>query len=634
MSDTRKKLEARLRRAKTPYEKVDAMMALARHCRDSDEIERSIALGEQARSIAADIGYGEGTAWVLENRGVIRLYQGDIAGALETLHAALHLFEEEEDERGITSLRIRIGYCLAELGDCSEALRYADQGLRQARRLGDADEQLNALAALGSAYLHLGFPEKTLSHMLAALKIIDERGNESKRPASLRMIVSAYLQLEDYPNALSVCEQLLEISRRDARRGFMEQRTLRDIGDIHTSLCDYPKALEYYLQALEIADETGDANGAAMILGSMSIVYMTIEDYGKALELLHRSESMIGPDSANRAGVSFLLAQVHASMGNTAEALRCCSESLAVFSRGDGYEFGRKPGCLKLMGDLTRRLGDDPAAEGYYREALELALEFNDRDLAAECHLALGILFRDRNDLAEAIERFDMVVDLAGQIGQGITLRDAHSALYQAYEQRGGPGDIERAFDHFKRASRLGEEILGAEKQRRISTLETRVQIEQARREREILRLRNEKLELDMEHKLQELNAMAVHLTQKSELVREIRKDLKDHGNEEGLNEVLARIEKDIHAESDWEIFESRLEEVHRGFLARLSRQFPMLTPSELKVCALLKTQIPSKEIAGLLAVTPRAVEKHRWNIRRKLGLTGDVNLVSYLAAL
>jgi len=65
-----------------------------------------------------------------------------------------------------------------------------------------------------------------------------------------------------------------------------------------------------------------------------------------------------------------------------------------------------------------------------------------------------------------------------------------------------------------------------------------------------------------------------------------------------------------------------------------LAERCPRLTPTELKVCALLKINLSNKEVGKLLSVSLRNVESHRYSIRKKLGLPSETNLSSYLAGL
>ncbi|MEW5722502.1 MAG: PAS domain S-box protein [Thermodesulfobacteriota bacterium] len=82
-------------------------------------------------------------------------------------------------------------------------------------------------------------------------------------------------------------------------------------------------------------------------------------------------------------------------------------------------------------------------------------------------------------------------------------------------------------------------------------------------------------------------------------------------------------------------VVESNLLEITTPFSHTLSTQFGRLTPTEIKIANMIKTGLTSKDIAALMRVTSAAVDFHRYNIRRKLGLnkTGS-NLRTYLLGL
>ena len=58
------------------------------------------------------------------------------------------------------------------------------------------------------------------------------------------------------------------------------------------------------------------------------------------------------------------------------------------------------------------------------------------------------------------------------------------------------------------------------------------------------------------------------------------------------------------------------------------------MASTELKICALLKANLATKDIANLLYLSERTVENHRYRIRKKMGLGVDANLTLYLAGL
>ncbi len=81
-----------------------------------------------------------------------------------------------------------------------------------------------------------------------------------------------------------------------------------------------------------------------------------------------------------------------------------------------------------------------------------------------------------------------------------------------------------------------------------------------------------------------------------------------------------------------WEQVDRESGGLYATQLLDLKMQFPMLTPSELRVCTLVRAMLPTREIARRLHIDERTVENHRIRVRRKLGLRKQ-NLVQYLIA-
>jgi PAS domain S-box-containing protein len=79
-------------------------------------------------------------------------------------------------------------------------------------------------------------------------------------------------------------------------------------------------------------------------------------------------------------------------------------------------------------------------------------------------------------------------------------------------------------------------------------------------------------------------------------------------------------------------IIESNLDNIASPFLGKLASKYFGLTPREIQIADLIKHGKTSKEIAQLLNVSPRAIEFHRENLRRKFGLKHQsANLRSHL---
>ena len=69
------------------------------------------------------------------------------------------------------------------------------------------------------------------------------------------------------------------------------------------------------------------------------------------------------------------------------------------------------------------------------------------------------------------------------------------------------------------------------------------------------------------------------------------------------------------------DILESSIKSIVSPFYRNMTLTHFHLTPRELEIASLVKEGKSTKEIAQLLALSPRTIDLHRLNIREKLGL-------------
>ena len=95
------------------------------------------------------------------------------------------------------------------------------------------------------------------------------------------------------------------------------------------------------------------------------------------------------------------------------------------------------------------------------------------------------------------------------------------------------------------------------------------------------------------------------------------------------LDEITREASKDPLAE-----FEFMFQQLHPSFFEKLLARCPAITKSELQICALLRLNLSSKDIARLLCLSLSTVETTRHHIRKKLDLENAVNLGSFLITI
>jgi ligand-binding sensor domain-containing protein/DNA-binding CsgD family transcriptional regulator len=157
--------------------------------------------------------------------------------------------------------------------------------------------------------------------------------------------------------------------------------------------------------------------------------------------------------------------------------------------------------------------------------------------------------------------------------------------------------------------------------------------------EKEILHLRNESLQNEMRHKNQELANATLHLIHKNKALTKLKNELNqvlksmpdDNPERHSVTRLLKKVNKDLHNEKNWELFNSYFDEVHQDFINRLKENYADLTPKELRLCAYLRMNISTKEIAPLMNISIRGVEISRYRLRKKLKLEQKENLADFI---
>ena len=148
------------------------------------------------------------------------------------------------------------------------------------------------------------------------------------------------------------------------------------------------------------------------------------------------------------------------------------------------------------------------------------------------------------------------------------------------------------------------------------------------------MRERTRELELKTKS-LEEINtAMKVLLKKRQEDKTEIEDNVMTNVKKlvEPYFEKIKKTELDDRQEAFLSIIESNLNEIISPFTRQMSLKYLNLTPTEIRIANLIRHGSPSKKIAELMNVSPRTIDTHRKNIRRKIGLQGQRgNLRSHL---
>lgn len=189
------------------------------------------------------------------------------------------------------------------------------------------------------------------------------------------------------------------------------------------------------------------------------------------------------------------------------------------------------------------------------------------------------------------------------------------------------------------------QKLIIAQKGRELEMQTKLYEKERILKDKEIYELQNENLKVNLNFKTQELTGYILNLIRKNEMLEEVKrevmnisKSLDDNKQPSIIKQKVIRlttqINNNIEKDKDFEVFQSNFDLIHKDFFKLLDEQYPGLTRNDKILCAYLKMNLSTKEIAPLQNITVRGVEVNRYRLRKKMNLDREVNLTDFLQNL
>ena len=119
-------------------------------------------------------------------------------------------------------------------------------------------------------------------------------------------------------------------------------------------------------------------------------------------------------------------------------------------------------------------------------------------------------------------------------------------------------------------------------------------------------------------------------MIKKNEFLNSIKSEL-NSGGKNSIEKVIKIIDKNLNNTDDWKMFQEAFNNADKNFIKKIRAIHSKLTPNDLRLCAYLRLNLSSKEIAPLLNISPRSVEVKRYRLRKKMKLDHDENLTDYI---
>jgi DNA-binding CsgD family transcriptional regulator len=376
-----------------------------------------------------------------------------------------------------------------------------------------------------------------------------------------------------------------------------------NLGVLHDMM--YPDSLsnEYYLKAAEINKRTKNYLWLAMNYINIGINYTDMGFFNKAISYLNESHKIAEEHQLNR-----LLPWIYNAIG------------YYYLTKQDYEKVLRYADTALLLSKKNKNLIQQSEALQYLSEASFKKADFDNayRYLLTQSDIKDSI---NKHNRLQEIDKLEMKIkhenELNKQKLENVLLEHKHYRKETTYVIIILAAVVIILFLLFLY-------ILQRNKMQRKTLDQKNTQLEK------------EKLSVDLEYRNKELATNVMYLLKKNELISTVSDKLKlvinhkDDDFESAIEKIIAELDKSV-SDLNWEDFEVRFQEVYVGFYRKLSEKYPSLTPNDLRMCAFLRLNMTSKEIADITFQSPESLKTARYRLRKKLGLSREDNLVAFL---
>ncbi|HAM97888.1 MAG TPA: hypothetical protein DCQ26_04695 [Marinilabiliales bacterium] len=476
----------------------------------------------------------------------------------------------------------------------------------------------------------------------------------------------------NYKNAMALAQQAKEMSE-DLNMDKELAQSLSIIGTIYTELDEYDKSSQYFFKSLKLFEKIDYKSGIASSLGDIGMDFYYQNELNKALKYFNKSLEIANENN--------LLTEVKRQYNNLAVVYQEKQQydSAIVYLR-NALEINIKLGDKLAQGINLFNIGFGQMNQENFELALQsfqqsfnLFMELNNSMHIAECYVNFGFCYTFKNDTTKSIYYFNKAIEESQKHNFYRLISISAKSLDQIYTQK---KDTLSAYKYVVIEKNANDSLVNLQKQKHVSKLELQYLFEKEELQNKLaqqtknavqliiifslisgliilgllfskhrlkskyLGLEKEKIESELNIKKRELTVNLLALVKKNEILTEISEKLihlEQNAKEIEIKKAIIQISQELRHSADDKMmseFSTRFQEVHAGFYEKLLKDYPELTQNELKICAFLRLNMSTKEISELTGQRGPTIDHARYRLRKKLNLSSDTNLVTFLSQI
>ncbi len=455
-----------------------------------------------------------------------------------------------------------------------------------------------------------------------------------------------------YRNSLKLAEKL-------ENKRFINVNLL-NLGLLFTTQKDFYKAKQYIKKALVNFRASGEKSGEANAMVHLASAYFNEGSFDSAL-VSNQEALRLYTEVGSEAGVSQALSHIGDIMvhyGKYTEAKKYFTESIALRRKNED-QYGLAISFTGLANTLYG-MGNIADSKLYYDSALVLSKQIGTVWQTAEVYESIANFHSEQGNYKQAFEAIQELVYLKDTLFSREKM-EVVKELAAQYETELAQKQIEIHKNEnriLKKSNNLFVFLLialgvifillimlGVTRARR-TWLQNQKNLEIAEKNRELAeskknmieaelektKLEQEKIVTELNFKKKELTQLALHINQQNDFLETLKNNLKEVSTSPEVKSLERDLDSKLNLDKQREDFELNIDLINKDFYRKLTEKFPQLNESEKKLCAMIRLNLSSKEIAAIQNITAKSVDMNRYRMRKKLNISAEEDLGKFLS--
>ena len=578
-------------------EKVDIAQELSRILMHKDP-KKSFQYAREALKLSKNLNYTKGEGYAMLSMALYYRF-------LPKPDSARHYFDSSVEKLRAGKLKndlwlVLNDYAIYEtlLGNFEYALELADEGINLALELKSGTKLVDNLQRKATIYMDMTDYVKAMSETINASKVLDTIVPEDKKRKAIVLVDLGRIEMlrgmekEAIPNI----KESIEIFE-ETKDSFWIITAYTELGNCYWYLKEYDLCVRNYEKSLLISQKMKREDFIAVISNNIGATYAEIGEFSKALSY-----------------------------------------------QKDAHEITKKSKSLNNLiishNDLARTyigLKDYTKALNHTKLAIKIADSVQVPELLEDGHLRQAYIFEQMGAYKPALEHqreYQKIHDSIQEIKFGKEVEE----LKTVYETEKKEQQIVlqekeiTVLEQKASISNLQKILLGG------GLVLSLIGFYGIRQKLKRNKLEKEKVDAELAFKKKELTTHALHLAKKNEVLEGLKQKAQELREKEdsksGYQQLIRTINFDLQNDNNWENFSRYFEEVHKDFNRNVKSKYPEVTSNELRLLALLKMNLSSKEIASILNISSEGIKKARYRLRKKLNITTEDSLQDLVLSL